>query len=121
MIEGFIGIFILAVLVEGLIAYFVSDEKKSQPWLKYVAAGLGVLLCLAYNADLLASLGLVSLYPFVGQVLTGLVIGRGSNYLNDFISKFRGNASAVVSAQVPAGSGASAEVRVDAETKPVID
>jgi len=89
MIETLASVFVLAILVEGIIQYFVTNENKKQPWLKYVAAVLGVVICIAYKADILLSLGLVSAFPFVGEVATGLIIGRGSNYLNDFISKVR--------------------------------
>lgn len=34
----------------------------------------------------LALLGFVAVWPLVGQVLTGLIIGRGSNALNDLLS-----------------------------------
>jgi hypothetical protein len=40
-----------------------------------------------YDADLLATLGYVALVPYVGAALTGLMIGRGSNYVNDLISR----------------------------------
>lgn len=116
IIETFAAIFILAVLVEGFIEYFVSDPNKKQPWLKYLAAVFGMALCVAYDADLFAALGLHSAYPFIGEVLTGLVIGRGSNYLNQFIGQVSGKGQATVS--LPRGSNASAEVRVAESTKP---
>lgn len=89
MIESITAAFILAVLVEGIVEYFIAKDGASQPWIKYVAAAIGVAVCVAYKVDVLASLGLVSAVPFVGSVLTGVVIGRGSNYLNDFISKVK--------------------------------
>lgn len=89
MLETITAAFVLAVLVEGIIEYFVAKPESSQPWLKYVSAAIGVLVCVAYKVDVLASLGVVSTYPFIGEVLTGLVIGRGSNYLNDFVSKVK--------------------------------
>lgn len=89
MIESFAALFIVAVLVEGIVEYFVSKPEVEQPWLKYVAALLSVTICILYNLDLFAAFGLVSAVPFVGSVLTGFVIGRGSNYLNDFISNIR--------------------------------
>ena len=85
MIEIF-GVLLLAVLVEGIIEYFVSNPDKTQPWLRYVSAVLGIIACLAYKVDLLAILGLVSPFPFVGSVATGLIIGRGSNYVSDFVT-----------------------------------
>lgn len=89
MIESITSVFILAVLVEGIVEYFIASEDKKQPWLKYVAAAIGVLVCVIYKADLLAGLGLITPIPYVGSIVTGIIIGRGSNYLNDFISKVR--------------------------------
>lgn len=87
MLNSFLAIFALATFVEGFVEYFVSDPGKSQPWLKYVAAAIGILVSIFYRLDLFALLGVTASYPFVGYVITGLVIGRGSNYLNDLISK----------------------------------
>lgn len=89
MIENITSVFALAILVEGIVEYFVSNPEKAQPWLKYVAAILGILVCVVYKVDLIASLGITTAIPYVGSVITGLVIGRGSNYLNDFITKVR--------------------------------
>jgi len=94
-VKGIVGLFALAILVEGIITYFVSDPEKPQPWLKYVSAGLGILVSVLYNLDLLAAFGIVSTIPFVGSVLTGFIVGRGSNYLNDIISKIRAITSGI--------------------------
>ena len=53
-----------------------------------MASVVGVILCLAYNLDALADLGLGSRLPYVGQILTGIILGRGANYVHDFYSKF---------------------------------
>jgi hypothetical protein len=89
------AIFVLAIFVEGFVEYFVSTPDKAQPWVKYVAAALGVVLSIAYGLDLLAALGVATVYPFVGSVITGLIVGRGSNYLNDFVSRVRAPKSSV--------------------------
>ena len=53
----------------------------------YVAAIAGVGLAIFYQLDLLALIG--ELAPStVGYVLTGLIIGRGANYLHDFVSTY---------------------------------
>jgi hypothetical protein len=52
--------------------------------LRYVAALVGIALCVLYNADLLAMLDLVSPWPWVGNIVTGLIIGRGANSVHDF-------------------------------------
>jgi hypothetical protein len=80
-------IFALAVLVEGLIEYFAQPVQSQ--YKPYVAALLAVVLCVAYHADLLAALGYAAEVPYVGNVLTGLMISRGANYLNDLVSRLR--------------------------------
>jgi hypothetical protein len=92
------AILLLAWLTEAIVEY------AARPWLKpagrtapgekpltlrYAAMGLGVLLAVAYQADLLALVGLISpISPYVGYVVTGLVIGRGSNFLHDLADRW---------------------------------
>jgi hypothetical protein len=75
----------LTILTEGIIEYLGTPiPRRFKP---YAAALLSTAACVLYNADLLAMLGYSALVPYVGAVLTGLVIGRGSNYVNDLISR----------------------------------
>lgn len=83
---AFFGIMVLAVLVEAIIEWLGTPIPPV--YKPYVAALLGVVICLAYGADLPAAFGLPTV-PYVGSVVTGLVIGRGSNYLNDLISRLK--------------------------------
>ncbi len=95
MVEKLTIIFTLAIFVEAVMEYFISNPEKKQPWLRYISALLGILVCVAYKVDLLSLLGAVSPYAFVGEVFTGLIVGRGSNYLNDFMNRVRNPISAV--------------------------
>jgi len=87
-----LGILALAFLSESLTEYLFAGPLASlgrQHYLRYVAALVGVALCLAYRVDLLqASLGLAPGWPPLGQALTGLILGRGANYLHDFYTTF---------------------------------
>ena len=56
--------------------------------LRYRAAAVGVVLCIAYRVDLLALVGLTSGWPYIGPALTGLLIGRGANFVNDFVERW---------------------------------
>lgn len=85
----FFSAVLLATFVEGTVEYFFSKQPKVQPYLMYISLVLGVVAAVAYKVDIFAQLGLVSPYPYVGTVATGIVLGRGGNYLNDIISKFR--------------------------------
>lgn len=78
-------ILVLVIVVEALVEYFGTPIPSA--YKPYAAAALGVLLCLAYGADLLALLGYPASIPFVGSVLTGLLISRGSNVFNDLVSR----------------------------------
>lgn len=78
----------LATFVEGFTEYVVPEGFK---FTKYFALLVGVGAALAYNIDILGSLtGLQSSVPYVSQIISGLIIGRGSNYLNDIVSNIRG-------------------------------
>lgn len=89
--EVFTAAIVLAIIVEGTLTYLFgeSSEESTRPWLRYVSLGFGVVAAIAFQVDVIAALGVTSVYPLVGQIATGLVIGRGSNYVNDLISKMR--------------------------------
>lgn len=86
-VQAMAGLFILALVVEAIVEYFLPTFPDRLKWTKiYIAAALGVGVCIAYEADLLAALGLPQV-AYVGPILTGLVIGRGANFLNVFIKR----------------------------------
>lgn len=99
---NFLGIFVLAVLVEGIIEYLaIPVPSRFKP---YLAAILAMIVCVAYGADLPAALGLPAV-RYVGSIVTGLVIGRGSNYLADVVKRISVvSAPAVNVANVPTPS-----------------
>jgi len=54
-----------------------------------VSAGVGVALALLYGLDVLeAFFGITARASWVGQVLTGLLLGRGANYVHDFYGNY---------------------------------
>lgn len=113
MIENIATAFLLAVFVEGFIEYFIPKQDEKLPpreWIKYVSALLGIAVAFAYELDIFALLGVTAVFPYIGYVISGIIIGRGSNYLNQFLGKVGGRDTATVS--LPKDSNASAEVRV---------
>jgi len=92
--ENIAGILFLATLIEGLITYLFGDSDSARVlnprrWLQYVSLGLGVVAAVAYQIDLPGMVGLTAVYPAINWVVSGIIIGRGSNYLNDLVSMFR--------------------------------
>lgn len=94
--EG-LGIFfsalVLAFIVEAVLEYVLGIWWKPLPEeirpkvLMTVGLVLGIGLCLTYRVDLLAELGLPS--SIIGQILTGALVGRGSDYLHAFWKKLK--------------------------------
>ena len=98
------GIFVLAFLAETLTEYFArpfirpdtlpGNGHSERQWvipaylLRYIAAVVGIALAIAYRADILGLLGLTAWAPWIGWVVTGLIIGRGSNYLHDMVDRW---------------------------------
>lgn len=73
-----------AVLVEGIITYinefFISGIA---PWQMILSLMLGIIIAVAYKFDLPKYLKMESQIPYVGCILTGILISRGSNYVYD--------------------------------------
>lgn len=84
-----IAILFLATFVEGLVEYLFGKVEKMKPVLSYIALFLGVALAVAYKVDIPAMLGLASDFGIVNFIVSGLIIGRGSNYANDIITSFQ--------------------------------
>jgi hypothetical protein len=86
----------LATIVEALVEFLVAPIVDGSAWsqattdaiLRYSAAAAGVALCIIYRADLLALMGLASPVPLAGAIITGLLMGRGANFLHDFASRW---------------------------------
>lgn len=48
---------------------------------------LGILVAVAYKVDLPSYFNLKSDIPYIGSVLTGILLSRGSNYIFDLLEK----------------------------------
>jgi hypothetical protein len=83
---NFFGLIVLAAVVEGIVGYsklFFKDRKFQ--WQIVAAIILGIVLSLIYGIDFFETVGLHTEIPYVGRVLTGLLVARGSNYISELI------------------------------------
>lgn len=86
---NFMPILLMAVVVEGLITYLQHlIQNHHLCWQMALSIGIGVFCAVVYQIDLFEMLGLEASLPYVGSVLTGVLISRGSNYLFDLIKQF---------------------------------
>jgi len=85
------GIVCAAIVIEGIVTYiktFISDGKFQ--WQMLVGIILGVLVAVAYQLDIFSMFDMVSSVPYIGCVLTGILISRGANYVYDLIDLLGG-------------------------------
>lgn len=92
-------ILLLSFLVEALVEYVFGGLFDNVPVLKpykwalmYIALAAGVVGAFVYQFDVINLLSIwletpIDIHPF-GIALTGLGIGRGSNFIHDLIKKF---------------------------------
>lgn len=80
----------IALVIERLVEHFASPllERFGGKWLlPYVGLILGLLVGLGFGIDLFTplaeSVGLQPSVPWAGLVLSGLLIGGGSNLIHD--------------------------------------
>lgn len=78
---------IIAILIEGVwetSKMIWQDGKISFD--KMGSLLVSVLVCLAVNVDILKLLNFESSIPYLGIVLTGVLVSRGSNYIHDLLN-----------------------------------
>ena len=85
-------VFAFATLNESIIEYLVGSVKEIRPFLPLIALSTAVFLCFTYQINIFSMLlGLDSGNPFLDFLLSGFIISRGSNFVNDFVQKFLGS------------------------------
>ncbi len=87
----FVSLIFMAIIVEGLITYIKELIVGGKPqWQMIVGIVLGITVAMVYNVDIFAILGIAAAVPYVGAILTGILISRGSNYIFDLIKALQG-------------------------------
>ena len=77
----------MAVVVESVITIIADIAAENRiSWKKALSILVGVIFAIAYKMDILLLAGF-SEVPVVGQIATGMMLSRGSNYLYKLYSK----------------------------------
>ena len=83
-----VGIASFAILIEAIITYFNQFlVQENFCWQMLFSIILGIIIAVAYKLDLPAHFNLKSQIPYVGCVLTGILLSRGSNYVFELLNK----------------------------------
>ena len=83
--EKFFALIVLAILVEAIITYLAEIRSLKSPLVGSLV--LGIIVSVVYKIDLPATLSITTDIPYVGSILTGIIMARGSNYLYDLIGR----------------------------------
>lgn len=79
---------VLALLVESIWQTVKMIVQKGKPNLNVIGAlFVGILMSVLVQANILDLLEFNQVIPYVGYVLTGILISRGSNFIHDLIDK----------------------------------
>ena len=84
-------IIIIAILIEAVwenLKMIWQNGKFSID--KIGALFISILTCVLVNADIFNLVGLSISIPFMGSILTGILISRGANFVHDIFSKIKG-------------------------------
>lgn len=74
-----------AIAVEGIIFYVKAWAEGDLPKACVASIALGIFVAINFQLDAFANFGLQSMLPFVGSILTGILLSRGSNYFFDIV------------------------------------
>ena len=78
----------ICILVESMVTYINSFFVVGEPHYQMVLSLIfGIFIAVAYKIDLLKLADIESEMPYIGSILTGVLISRGSNYIYDLMSK----------------------------------
>lgn len=88
----FAQLIVVAILVEAIWENLkmVYDKKKLN--LNMVGSLiLSIIVCLAARIDIFEIVNINLVVPFIGSVLTGIIVSRGANFVNDLFTKLKTN------------------------------
>jgi ABC-type xylose transport system permease subunit len=79
---------ILALLCEAIVETLkMTFQEGKFNWDRVLALIVSIIVAVITGADLLELVGIPATIPYVGVVLTGILISRGANWLHEFIKK----------------------------------
>jgi hypothetical protein len=94
-------VIVFAILVEAIINITLS-EVPVWGWVKKVCAyAVGIAVCILWKVGLISLIGIEGGIPIADYIITGIVISRGSNYLNELLVRLKGGNATVTTTVSP--------------------
>ena len=86
----FMQLIIVAILVEAIwenVKMVYQEGKLSISMIGSLV--ISIIICVIANVDIFPVVGVSMSIPFIGSILTGIVVSRGANFVNDLFSKLK--------------------------------
>ena len=87
----FAQLIIVAILVEAIwenIKLIYQDKKISVSMIGSLV--IAILLCVLGSIDIFPIVGISISIPVIDNVLTGIIVSRGANFVSDLFTKLKG-------------------------------
>lgn len=82
---------IVAILVEAIWENIKMIYQKGKVSISMIGSlVVSILLCTLTKVDIFPVVGLTISVPVIGSVLTGIIVSRGANFVNDLFTKLKG-------------------------------
>lgn len=81
---------IVAILVEAIWENLKSIWESGINVNRIGSLILAIIICILTKLDLFAVVGISLSIPFIAYILTGIIVSRGANFVNDLFGKIRG-------------------------------
>lgn len=76
----------VAITIEGITSYIAELANNKQIcWQMVLTIILGIISAVAFDVDIFISCGVSSKIPYFGNILSGILLSRGSNYVYELI------------------------------------
>lgn len=116
--EGIQAVIILAFLVEAIYTNLrmMWDSNKFD-WNKLGALLVAVIVSVFAGVDVFPAVGINMIVPYIGSVLTGILISRGANVIFDVLKKINEMLSGKITTGTTETVGTTTEETISEETK----
>lgn len=87
----FAQLVIVAILVEAIWENCKMVWKDKKININMIGSlVLAILICVFAKVDIFTIINIKLFVPYVGSILTGIIVSRGANFVNDLFSKLKG-------------------------------
>lgn len=87
----FAQLILVAILVEAIWENIKMIYDKQKFNISMIGSLiLGIIICVVFRIDIFPIVGLNAAIPFIGSILTGIIVSRGANFVNDLLKKLKG-------------------------------